>query len=94
MRSFKSEGVDVIIRSAFNPRPDFSLDSFSDYIGDNVLLTHQLAQIPHKRFIYISSIDVYPISSEFHVEDEIISANSVSGIYGIDLPPFIGPLVS
>ena len=83
LQSAKKSGVDVIIHCAFNPRSDFFSDSFADYIGDNILLTYRLAEIPHRQFIYVSSIDVYPISKTIHTEDEAISANQVSGIYGI-----------
>lgn len=84
LRKLKVEGVDVIIHCAFNPRSDFSLDSFADYIGDNVLLTHRLAEIPHQKFIYVSSIDVYAGSSnQVHSENDVIHADPITGIYGM-----------
>ena len=50
---------------------------------DNVLLTEKLVEIPHKKFIYISSVDVYPKNSAAHSEDEDISVESLSDFYGL-----------
>ena len=36
-----------------------------------------------KKFIYVSSIDVYPKNNNKHTEMEVIDVNQVSGIYGV-----------
>lgn len=79
----KKEGVDIIIHCAFNSSQRVTSDSLYEYIKDNVFLTKELIDIPHKRFIFISSIDVYPNDNKKHREDEIIDTNSVQGIYAL-----------
>lgn len=56
----KKIGVNVIIHCAFNS--DRNPKSVEQYFQDNVSLTEELTKIPHKKFIFISSVDVYPKS--------------------------------
>lgn len=73
------ESVDIIIHCAFNSeRKPKNLDQ---YFKDNVLLTSELTQIPHKKFIFISSVDVYPKNSTKHQEEEILDANKTEDSY-------------
>ena len=83
MEKIKNEGVDVIIHCAFNSRRGINSDSLYHYLEDNVLLTKKLVFIPHKKFIFLSSVDVYPKKAIVHSEDEIIDVDSINGIYGI-----------
>jgi nucleoside-diphosphate-sugar epimerase len=83
MEKIKKEGVDVIIHCAFNSRRGINSDSLYHYLEDNVLLTEKLVFIPHKKFIFLSSVDVYPKKAIVHSEDEIIDVDSINGIYGI-----------
>ena len=48
-----------------------------------MFLTKQLINIPHKKFIYLSSIETYPKNSEKHFETEVIDVDALSTIYGI-----------
>lgn len=75
--------VDIIIHAAFNSSKDITSNNLYSYINDNVLLTKKLLEIPHQKFIFISSVDVYPKNSRKHTEDEVIDINSVNGIYAI-----------
>lgn len=79
----KNRGVDIIIHCAFNTRRGINSDSLYHYLEDNVFLTKELVSFPHKKFIYLSSVDVYPKGAGLHSEDEIIDMDSISGIYGI-----------
>ena len=79
----KKKGADIIIHCAFNYSREVSSQSLFPYFKDNVLLTKELAMIPHKKFIFISSVDVYPKNREIHKENEIIGLDSIEGIYGI-----------
>jgi len=79
----KKTGADIIIHCAVNSRRGIYSDSLNQYLEDNVFLTRELVSIPHKKFIFISSMDVYPKDNLPHSEDEIIEAESVSGLYGI-----------
>lgn len=55
--SLKSgEPFDAIIHAAVNSTKDIT--DLEGYIEDNVLLTQRLLKVPHKRFVYISSVDV------------------------------------
>jgi len=83
MEKIKKSGVDVIIHCAFNSSREINSDSLYHYLEDNVLLTKKLVSIPHKKFIFLSSVDVYPKKTIAHSEDEIIDMDSVSTIYGI-----------
>lgn len=77
------EGAEVIIHCAVNRAKEVDSKNLYQYLSDNVFLTKKIAKNPHKKFIYISSVDVYPKDSKKHFENEIIDVNQVSGIYAI-----------
>jgi len=79
----KNRGADVIIHCAFNSRRGINSESLYPYLEDNVLLTKELVSFPHKKFVFLSSVDVYPENTGVHSEDEIIDVDSLNGIYGI-----------
>ncbi|MCH8987046.1 NAD-dependent epimerase/dehydratase family protein [Patescibacteria group bacterium] len=79
----KKEGVDILIHCAFNSLKEVTFESLAEYIQDNVFLTKELVEIPHKKFIFFSSVDVYSKDKEVHIEDAVIDANSTEGLYGI-----------
>ena len=79
----RKTGVDVIIHCAFNSSRDISSENLYDYFRDNVGLTEELAGLTPKKFIYISSVDVYPRNSGPHTEEAILEADSIKGIYGV-----------
>lgn len=76
-------GADFIIHCAGRPPEAVTSKSLFPFLEDNVLLTEKLVEIPHKKFIYISSVDVYPKNSVTHSEDEDISIESLSDFYGL-----------
>lgn len=82
-KKVKREGVDCIIHCAGNNHKAINSASLYDYISDNVFLAQELVSLPHKKFIFISSIDVYPRSAGKHSEEEIIDMDSVEGIYAV-----------
>lgn len=77
------EEAEIIIHCAVNRAKEVDSKNFYQYLSDNVFLTKKIAKIPHKKFIYISSVDVYPKNNEKHSEDEVIDVDQVSGIYAI-----------
>lgn len=77
----KKDGAEVIIHCAFNS--DRDPKNLDQYLKDNVLLTEELTHFPYKKFIFISSVDVYPKDSNKHSEDEIIDVGKVDGIYAV-----------
>jgi len=62
LNSLVDTGVDVIIHCAFNNNKE---DLYKFY-EDNLRLTENLCNIPHKHFIYISTIDVYSQEMTFY----------------------------
>lgn len=81
--NLERNGVDVIIHCAFNSSKVITSENLYSYITDNVFLTNKLLKIPHKKFIFISTVDVYPIDGKKHCEGQVIDVNSVYGIYAI-----------
>lgn len=75
--------AEVIIHCAFNRAREVYSKNLYQYLLDNVFLTKKLAKIPHKKFIYISSVDVYPKNNKKHSENEVIEVNQISGVYAI-----------
>lgn len=79
IEKIKKNKVDVIIHCAFNSKRNPK--NLGLYFQDNVLLTEELTKIPNKKFIFISSVDVYPKNSSKHTEDEILDANKTEDLY-------------
>jgi len=57
IRKAKNSGCVNIIHCAFNSTRE--IENYYEYVNDNVFLTKELLEIPHNKFIFISSIDVY-----------------------------------
>src|SRR4051812_18016707 len=77
----RSEGVDAIIHCAFNSAKKVPLTDLAAYYADNVLLTARLLRIPHKLFVFISSVDVYPSDFKLATEDSEVDCTQCSGVY-------------
>ena len=61
----REKGVNTIIHAAFGGQggyEQFNIEDYFKYVDDNILLTKELLDIPHDRFIYISSLAVYETS--------------------------------
>jgi nucleoside-diphosphate-sugar epimerase len=76
-------GFDVIIHCAYNSGRDITSSNLCAYLFDNVLLTQELLAIPHRKFIFVSTVDVYPKDEVVHSEAEVLKLDSMQGIYGI-----------
>lgn len=83
IKSLTNEPYDAIIHCAFNVSRDVTTSNFSDYINDNLLLTQRLLAIPHKKFIFISTSDVYPRDKQVWKEDDHFPVEKVEGLYGL-----------
>jgi len=79
----KREGVDIIIHCAFSSNKEITSETLYPYFNDNVLLTKELISCQHKKFIFFSSVDIYPKNKIIHSEDEIIDINTIDGIYPV-----------
>ncbi|MBI5145308.1 MAG: NAD-dependent epimerase/dehydratase family protein [Candidatus Omnitrophica bacterium] len=82
-KKFRRSGLSIIIHCAFNTNREINSDNLFSYFSDNVYLTQKLVEIPHKKFIFISSADVYPKNGKIHLENEVIKIDSLCGIYAI-----------
>lgn len=76
-------GADVIIHAAFNPAKEIDGGSLYEYLRDNLFLTEEIASIPHKKFIFMSTVDVYAKDGRTHTEDEDIDVNPANGLYAM-----------
>lgn len=54
-----STPYDAIIHCAVNSTKSVRLDDAYSYLQDNFLLTQELLALPHRRFVYLSTVDVY-----------------------------------
>jgi nucleoside-diphosphate-sugar epimerase len=78
------KGADVIIHCAFNSANNIDAESLYSYLYDNVLLTQKLVSVPHKKFIFISTVDVYPKNGIWHTEKEDkIDVSAIAGLYAL-----------
>lgn len=75
----QKNGAEIMIHCAFNSQQ--SPKDIEQYFRDNVLLTEELTNIPHKKFIFISSVDVYPKNSKRHREEELLDVNKTDSLY-------------
>lgn len=75
----KKNGAEIIIHCAFNSEQNPK--NVEQYFRDNVFLTEKLTNIPHKKFIFISSVDVYPKNLYRHREDELLDVNKTDSLY-------------
>ena len=77
------ERFDVIIHCAYNSSREVDSENVHSYFSDTIGLTEKLLEMPHKLFIFFSTVDVYPRKKGLHKEDEIIPLDEVKGMYAI-----------
>lgn len=73
----------VIIHTAFNSSKLVESKNINEYINDNILLTKKILEIPHRKFIYISTVDVYPTDKMTHKESDNLFLESNRSIYSV-----------
>jgi len=71
-------GVDLIVHCAFNSAKEVSSETLYSYYNDNVLLTDRLLAIPHKKFVYISTVDLYPKADPKNAELKHSEENAIA----------------
>jgi len=72
---------DAIIHCAVNAAKDVSMRTAYHYMADNLLLTQQLVGIPHRKFVFVSTLAVYPPTGRAVREDEDIDLLPLAGPY-------------
>lgn len=77
----KKNGAEIIIHCAFNSKREPK--NLDQYFNDNVLFTGELVKVPHEKFIFISSVDIYPKDGKKHFENEVIKKSKIDGLYGV-----------
>lgn len=82
-QKIKRERVDTIIHCAGQGPKKINQDSLFSYVDDNVLLTKRVAEIPHRKFVFISTVDVYPKTKGAHNEEEEILVEDAEGFYAL-----------
>jgi dTDP-4-dehydrorhamnose reductase len=71
----------VIVHCAFNMRRDVQSADLHAYLADTLFLTREVARVPHRKFILLSSIDVYPATDTEQDEDSPIPAFEPRNLY-------------
>lgn len=84
IEKMKKQSFEIIIHCAFNYLPTrfVTNENLMQYYSDNVLLTQELLQIPHRYFVFFSTVDLYPLDGQTHSEEEILYADQMRSIYG------------
>lgn len=72
---------DAIIHCAAAAYRNVTNRSLYRYLADNLLLTRDLCAIPHRRFIYMSSIAVYPSDATDTTPDAVIPCDQPHDLY-------------
>jgi len=85
LKELRKQFFDVIIHCACNHTPPRFVtgEDLSQYYYDNVTLTEEILQIPHRYFIFFSTVDIYPGDGQLHSEAEIVRADSIRSIYSV-----------
>ena len=83
LRANLNDPYSAIIHCAFNVNRGITSHTLSDYLSDNMLLAQQLLALPHEKFIFISTSDVYPREYRAWCEDDEYSIDKVEGLYGL-----------
>jgi nucleoside-diphosphate-sugar epimerase len=72
---------DAIIHCAFGSQKVVTPATAHAYLEDNLLLTERLVALPHRTFVFISSIDIYPLPRQGAKEDDDDDLARLSGPY-------------
>jgi len=72
---------DAIIHCAVNATKSVSMKTAYGYLQDNLLLTQRLVDVPHRKFVFVSSLAVYPPIGRAISEDEDVDLLPLAGPY-------------
>jgi nucleoside-diphosphate-sugar epimerase len=76
-----AQPFDAIVHCALRVMSPVTTRTCYTYLEDNFLLTEQLLDIPHHKFIYVSTLDVYPRLGRAIGEDEDVDLSTLAGPY-------------
>lgn len=74
---------DVIIHTAFDMAKEVASNTFQQYVDNTLGVTSRLLSIPHRKFVFISSVDVYPKDATLYSEDTLYNVADVTMLYGV-----------
>jgi nucleoside-diphosphate-sugar epimerase len=72
---------DAIIHCAVNAAKHVSMRTAFGYLDDNFLLTQRLVHVPHRKFIFVSTLAVYPPTGRAVNEEEDVDLMPLTGPY-------------
>jgi nucleoside-diphosphate-sugar epimerase len=72
---------DAIVHCAVNAAKSVSMKTAYGYMEDNLLLTQRLVDVPHRKFVFVSSLAVYPPIGRAISEDEDVDLLPLAGPY-------------
>lgn len=81
--SLRRSGIGVVIHCASNSARRVDTENAYAYYSDNVCLTDELTRIPCRKFIFVSTVDVYPKDSAVHHENETIELDRGQNVYAL-----------
>ena len=81
--AYDSVDFDTIIHCAFMTGPYSGEIDLYDFFDSNTLLTQRLAALSYRKFIYLSSVDVYPRNGLAHREADKIILTDPNTPYGV-----------
>jgi nucleoside-diphosphate-sugar epimerase len=76
-----AQPFDAIVHCSVNAAKRVTMETAYSYFDDNFLLTQRLLGMPHRKFIYVSSFDVYPRRGSSIKEDEDFDLDGLAGPY-------------
>jgi len=77
----KLESVRTIIFCAAKAHFETPASMLYSSIEDNLLLLERISRLPHERFVYFSTVDLYPQDGKVHREDEDLQIENTRGGY-------------
>jgi len=81
-----SEPYDAILHCAFNMRRNVGPEQIHGYLQDTIELTEAVARVPHRTFVLLSSIDVYPTGAGTCDEDTQLDAFATGPDLEVGMP--------
>ena len=78
-----SEPYDAILHCAFNMQRDVLPAQIQGYLQDTIGLTEAVVRVPHRAFVVLSSIDVYPVGAGICDEDTKLDAFAPRNLYAL-----------
>lgn len=83
LRGFSAQGIDVLFHCAYDSSRVVEDSELHALLQGTVLLTDRMLSLSHRRFVFFSSVDVYPRDGLVHSEEEPISLGGLADLYPV-----------